>query len=182
MTQCAFTGIVLAGGRSSRMGHDKALLSIDGHTLLDGAIAILRAAGAGRVLVSGDRPSHDGVPDDVPALGPVGGLASVLAHCPDGPVVAVPVDMPRLDVDALTRLRDALGPARAAHYGGHPLPCALLVDARVRTTIDALIAANPAGPSLHALLHGLAATTLPVREPRLLVNLNTPADWAAHRP
>ena len=38
-------GLVLAGGASSRMGTDKALLELRGRTLLDRAIAVLEAAG-----------------------------------------------------------------------------------------------------------------------------------------
>ena len=61
----SFTGVVLAGGRSSRMGRDKALLEIDGCTLLDRAVALLHEAGAATVIVSGDRPGAIGdVRDD----------------------------------------------------------------------------------------------------------------------
>ena len=45
-------GVVLAGGRSSRFGRDKALLKIDGQTLLQRTVAMLKSVSAGRV---GDR-------------------------------------------------------------------------------------------------------------------------------
>jgi molybdopterin-guanine dinucleotide biosynthesis protein A len=175
----SFTGIVLAGGRSSRMGRDKALLEHAGRTLLDSTIALLHAAGAGRVLVSGARPGHAGIPDDVAGRGPVGGLASVLAGCDDGAVVVVPVDMPWLSVACIDRLVGAVGAARAACFRGHPLPCALVADPASRTTLRHLLAARPAGPSVHAMLRALGAAELPVDDARYLVNVNTPADWAA---
>jgi molybdopterin-guanine dinucleotide biosynthesis protein A len=175
----AFTGIVLAGGRSSRMGRDKALLTLDGHTLLDAAIARLRQAGATRVLVSGDRPAHDGVPDHVPGLGPVGGLASVLKRCPDGLAVVVPVDMPRLEAQRLMDLRDALQYSRAAHFRFHPLPCALTVDAATREAIASQLAAAAAGPSMWSLLGALRASELDIGDAHTLDNVNTPAEWEA---
>lgn len=175
----AFTGIVLAGGRSSRMGRDKASLVLAGRSLLDIAIARLAEAGARRVWVSGNRPSHGGVPDRVPELGPVGGLASVLEHCPDGPVVVVPVDMPGLGADSLSRLRDALPDARAVHFRGHPLPCALMVDGDTRGTIAARLATEPRGPSMRSLMQALGAVELEVEDGRQFANVNTPADWTA---
>ncbi|MEA5446610.1 NTP transferase domain-containing protein, partial [Gammaproteobacteria bacterium AB-CW1] len=51
-----FAGLVLAGGASSRMGEDKALLRHGQESLLALAVRRLTAAGADPVLVSGDRP------------------------------------------------------------------------------------------------------------------------------
>ena len=44
-------GLVLAAGESSRMGRDKALLTYQGRTFLEGVVAKLREAGVGRVAV-----------------------------------------------------------------------------------------------------------------------------------
>ncbi|WP_238382918.1 molybdenum cofactor guanylyltransferase [Cognatilysobacter segetis] len=179
MSDRPFTGIVLAGGRSSRMGVDKALLMLDGRSLLDTAIARLREAGAEQVLVSGERPAHAGVPDRTAGLGPVGGLASVMAACPDGAAVVVPVDMPRLSPGALRRLVDALDTARAVYFDGHPLPCGLRVDDATRAAIAACVAAAPHGPALRSLLRGLGAVTLQATDAADFENVNTPAAWAA---
>ncbi|GAB6195269.1 molybdenum cofactor guanylyltransferase [Lysobacter xanthus] len=173
-----FAGIVLAGGRSRRMGRDKAMLLLDGETLLDRAIATLRAAGAVEVRVSGDRPSHDGLPDAQPEMGPVGGLASVLAHCADGVALAVAVDQPRLDAGTLRRLLDALEGAPAAAYAGHPLPLALRVDAVSRETVATAVRASPRGPSIRDLHRALGGVELPPPPGDALFNANTPDDWA----
>ena len=179
MPSVSFTGIVLAGGRSSRMGRDKAMLEIDGRSLLDVAISGLRDAGAARVVVSGTRPAHAGVPDTTPGLGPVGGLATVLAACEDGSAVIVPVDMPHLPGAAISALIDTLASARAAYFHGHPLPCALTVDAGARATLQAMLADRPAGPSMHAALRALGGVSLPLEDASGFAGVNTPADWAA---
>ncbi|WP_456953141.1 molybdenum cofactor guanylyltransferase [Lysobacter sp. HA35] len=171
-----FTGMVLAGGSSTRMGRDKATLMLDGRTLLDRAIAVLRDAGAAQVLVSGDRPEHHGIADITPGAGPVGGIASVLPHVGDGAMVVTPVDVPRLDVDAVQSLVGALADARAVFFEGHPLPCAVHVDERLRAAVRQLMIESPNGPSMRALHSAVGAIAVPAPTRDVLRNLNTPAD------
>lgn len=69
-------GAVLAGGRSSRFGSDKALAALGGHTLLERAVASLEAQ-CDSVIVVGrgdvaDRPR--------PGMGPLGGINAALHH------------------------------------------------------------------------------------------------------
>ncbi len=78
-------GIVLAGGLSTRMGRDKALLPWQGRTLLEHMRGLLMQAGAREVWVSGNYPAFGGVPDRVARCGPLGGLYSVAMRMPDGP-------------------------------------------------------------------------------------------------
>ena len=69
MKMADFTGIVLAGGKSSRMGRDKGTLTLDGQTLQDRAAGILRQCFT-EVLILRQ--------DDQPGLGPIGGLQGLL--------------------------------------------------------------------------------------------------------
>lgn len=177
-----FTGIVLAGGRSSRMGRDKAELPWAGGTLLDRMIELLHLAGAKCVLVSGERPVHGGIPDSSPARGPVGGLASVLPQCVDGVAVVVPVDLPLMDPARIRVLADAAAVQAAACFHAHPLPCALRVDAATRAMVDALMQASVDGPSMRRLLSTLGTIECDPGDPRDLWPCNTPADWAALTP
>src|SRR5690606_1963295 len=75
--------IVLAGGRSRRMGADKRFLLKDGRTWLEQAVR-LAAAATGQPLdevwISGETPQGTGVPDLRPVLGPLEGIRSVIAH------------------------------------------------------------------------------------------------------
>ena len=50
-------GIILAGGQSRRMGREKAAIVIGGSTLLERAVAVLRAAGAERIVIVGLAPT-----------------------------------------------------------------------------------------------------------------------------
>jgi len=115
----AADAIVLAGGRSSRLGRDKAAVVVGGLPLLD---RVLRAAGpvAGRLLVAGPRrPLLAGTPvptwcrEDPPGGGPVAGVAAALAQVRTPRVFVLAVDLPFLTVDAL-RVLAAAGPAAVA--------------------------------------------------------------------
>ena len=108
----AATGILLAGGRSRRMGHDKASMILDGQSLLQRAvtalatvvdeIVVVRAPGA--VLPAIDAPCpllH--VDDPVEGEGPLVGIARGLEVARAPLAIVVGVDMPFLQ-PALLRL------------------------------------------------------------------------------
>ncbi len=92
-------GFVLAGGLSSRMGTDKALVEFDGQPMICRTIEILQAAGL-PVSIAGARSSLDKyapvVPDVEPGLGPLGGICSALKSTSARHAVFLPVDLPRL--------------------------------------------------------------------------------------
>src|SRR4029078_6965520 len=76
-----FTGAVLCGGRSSRMGTDKAQIRIDGVPMAIRVGGCLLEAGADRILAIGAATTplgQVGVPDRWPGEGPVGGVITAL--------------------------------------------------------------------------------------------------------
>lgn len=74
-------GAVLAGGRSSRFGSDKALAEWQGRALLDHAIAALDAHVEAMVVCGRARADGRGIADRPgPDLGPLGGLNAALHH------------------------------------------------------------------------------------------------------
>ncbi|GAB2561034.1 molybdenum cofactor guanylyltransferase [Dyella jejuensis] len=175
-----WTGVVLAGGRSSRMGRDKALLLWQGRPLIEQQIALLRAAGAHDVKVSGDRPGYDGIADGAPHAGPLGGIASIAAVCPDGELLIVPVDMPRLQPALLQRLRDTAAAAASVRFAGHVLPMRLRLDDRCRAALSELmLAADHRERALRALQAcvGVSEAILHADEASQLLDCNTEASW-----
>jgi molybdenum cofactor guanylyltransferase len=90
-------GFVLAGGKSSRMGADKALVHLAGRYLIDRALGILREVCASTSVVGNraDLGSHATVIADIQTdSGPLSGICSALGACPSRSAVFLPVDMP----------------------------------------------------------------------------------------
>ena len=178
-----FAALLLAGGRSSRMGRDKASLEWNGVSLLEHMSAVLRDAGATRVWRSGPFEGVDALPDRVPERGPVGGLASLAQTADDGVYLVVPVDMPRLDPALLHSLLRALAeaplPVRAARFVEHVLPLALRLDASSRAQIVERMDAPASARSLRALHAGLSGidVQLPATARAHLASANTPQEW-----
>lgn len=143
---------MLAGGTSSRFGADKALAVVDGVTLLDRAVACLRACCDGPVLVaSGDGASRPGVGDDQvadlePDAGPLSAIGAGLARM-DGDAGAVAV----LAVDHLAPSPDLLRLLAAqpgawscvlAEVGGRPQPLHAVWSVGVAAEVAASVAAG----------------------------------------
>lgn len=173
-------GLLLAGGRSSRMGRDKALLDWHGEPLLQRMRALLQAVGAAPIHISGDYPEFGGVADCWPGLGPLGGLATLAPWLPDGDLLILPIDMPRLDVGSLRPLLDATA-AAAVHYRDLPLPLRLRLDARSRADIAEALARPQRQRSLQALIERLEGHALawPAAAETRLLNCNTPEEYRA---
>jgi len=169
-------GVILAGGLSSRMGEDKALMRIDGRTLLDRTRSVLLDAGAERVVISG--AAHGGIPDRWAEKGPIGGIASIAGELADDELLIVPVDMPRLDVAILAPLRDEQR-MRATRWAGHPLPMRLTLDTLTRATLAELVGLEGRACSVSALQArvGMATLSLDRADTRALANCNTPDEW-----
>lgn len=175
-----WTGVVLAGGRSTRMGRDKAGLVWHGKTLLAHACATLAAAGATRVVVSGDYPDWDGIPDAMSSMGPLGGLASVFAALPDGVLLLVPVDMPLLTQELLKTLAGQDHVA-CATYRDSVLPMRVRLDSHSRGALAKLVSAPTERRSLRALHDALGGEflELPPGQEAALANFNTREEWQA---
>jgi molybdopterin-guanine dinucleotide biosynthesis protein A len=103
-------GLVLAGGLSRRLGRDKALLEIEGRTMLRRSVELL-AQLCGQVRVSGRDPAPFGLdldwfPDDIPGIGPIGGIITALRRYGE-PCLAMSCDLPLIDEATLRRLVEA---------------------------------------------------------------------------
>ena len=126
---------LFAGGRSRRMGRDKALLPLKGALFLDRIMAEL-AEFDEKLLSVGEADRYAGaypgwrhIPDSRPGCGPLGGLCAVLEACGSDALVVVTCDMPLYRAELgrwlcgrLEEPWDAVVPA--APDGIHPL-CAV---------------------------------------------------------
>ncbi len=147
-TPFAVSGYVLAGGKSSRMGHDKALLELAGKTLLEHAVHKLRRV-CGEVHVLGAQAALAAyaplVPDLHPGCGPLGGMEAALQHARHEWSLILPVDVPFLPLRLLeawieATLVDAarVGTRISLHVvNGRPQPAMLLLHRDVLEVISA---------------------------------------------
>lgn len=190
------TGVVLAGGRSSRMGQDKASLVIGGAPLLQRVVGRLRVALDEVLVIGPDQLSTlvPGVwvaPDREPGAGPLGGLVTALSLLRTPRIFLVACDMPFVApqlIRAMAALSSEPSSERAAADAvllrtGRGLEYLHGVYSR-----SCLPAAERALASEDRSLHGLVAS-LAVRELTLewaaafdpaglsTFNANTPEDW-----
>jgi len=177
---------ILAGGTSSRMGRDKALLADDRGPLLERLAGLGRARGLPVLVVGHARPDtwrDDTVrflPDAEPGQGPLGGLATALANAPL--VIALACDLPALDDRALGWLLDQIADQPLAdglvvtHAAGLEPLFAAYVNHCSPQIVERLTRGERA---LHRLI--AAGDFRLVAAPDWLVprlaNANTPQDW-----
>jgi molybdopterin-guanine dinucleotide biosynthesis protein A len=160
--------LILAGGRSSRLGHsDKRKLQIAGKSLLDGAIDAVRAVGARQVIVVGDEGA-DGVPavrEEPPFAGPVAAIAAGLGAL-DGDadaVIVIACDMPAVTAAVGELVTAFAGDGAIAVDRGRRQQLAIVVNP---TALEAAIERlpTPIDASMQALLASLDLVDVAVPE------------------
>ena len=102
------TGIVLAGGKSSRIGRDKALLEWGGMRLIEGSISIIEPL-CDNILISTNNPAlaYLGYPlicDEHRGIGPIAGLHAALRYSRAAYHIVIPCDTPLVTTDVFERL------------------------------------------------------------------------------
>jgi molybdopterin-guanine dinucleotide biosynthesis protein A len=186
MSGLDIAGFVLAGGRSSRMGRDKASLMWDGKSLLARAVSVVQAVTAITAIV-GDPAIHSfhSIPvitDRIRGAGPLGGVEAALAWSPAPWNLIVACDMPALDPAVLKAILhraaslpecDAVIPVSA----GMPQP---LCAAYHRRALPALQTALESGTfKMMEAVASVRVGRLEIPDSDSFRNLNTPEDWSA---
>jgi len=145
-----FSAVILAGGKSSRMGQDKAWLQLEGESLLARQIRLAHEVGANEVLISGRanwdysnlgcRVVHDRFVD----AGPLGGIESALAAVSSSLLLVLAVDMPKMQVQLLNRLasRCSEGVGAIPRVNGKIEPLAAIYPRLAAGLIEALFSAS----------------------------------------
>ncbi|HXQ63213.1 MAG TPA: NTP transferase domain-containing protein [Steroidobacteraceae bacterium] len=182
-------GLVLAGGRSTRMQRDKATLAFGGETQLARAVRLVgRHASETFVSVRADQTTEaerarwPQVIDRLTDAGPVAGILAALETRPEHAWLVVAVDLPLLDAATLERLvarRDptVLATAYRSSEDGLPEPLCAIWEPRSREPLAAFVASGRSCPRKFLLAH--PARLLELAVPGALANVNTPADYAA---
>lgn len=182
-------GLVLAGGRSARMGRDKAGLAAGGRTQLERAMARL-APHVERAFVSvrADQladPLRAGYPQIVDRhenLGPIAGLLAAQAQYPDHAWLVLACDLPLLDDTTLTHLLRSRAASREAtayrsSRDGLPEPLCAVYEPSSQARLAAYVAGGRDCP--RKFLMSADVELLDEPNPRALDNANTPEEYAA---
>ena len=203
MTSCkvgfsSWDALVLAGGRSRRMGRDKATLRVQGMPLLELQLRRAREAGARALwasLAAGDGPGPhnlEGVGilrDASPDPGPWPGLLGALRASDAEALLVLAVDLPALTVGFLRRMTGDAGPGEGripqASGGLEPL-CAIYPRLAALRAAESPWDGEEPSPRRLAC-RGLAggwmqAWPLDETDAQWLVNWNQPADWSPTNP
>ncbi len=180
------TAIVLAGGKSRRMGRDKALLEVDGVPMIKRVVDQLRPHFA-EILVSANDPERyaflglEVVPDSEPGLGPMVAIASTLARARYETCFAVPCDMPDLPVPLMTRLlrlaRRGADVVVPRTHDGHYEPLFAVYRRRLRPLMEAKLAAGVR--QLFAFYGECDTVEVPLSGDEGLRNVNTRDEYEA---
>ena len=182
-------GLVLAGGRRSRFGRDKALLPIGGVPMAERVYQALAEVirdvriGLARADERNPVPGAPVVVDDPPGTGPMGSLRAALLASGSRWVFAAACDMPGLTASAvrgiLEQRSDGVDAIVAIDPTGRLHPLAAAWSPRVVP----MLVGERAGPgrSLTSLLAEIRVTTVPL-DPAVLRNVNRPEDLGAHPP
>lgn len=191
--QLAVTGFVLAGGRSSRMGTDKALLALNGLTLLERTRRLLESV-CGQVYILG---SHDlygrfgeCLEDIYPQCGPLGGIHRALLESETELNLITAVDTPFLSREFLAyiieRARASSAMVTTPEIAGHVQPLCAAYSRSFLPIAEAALKAGeykivPLFPRAGTLVLSAADLSGFAQEPEMFDNLNTPEDFERAR-
>jgi molybdenum cofactor guanylyltransferase len=182
-------GLVLAGGRSTRMQRDKAALEYAGRTQLERAVELITPL-VERVFVS-VRPEQSGEPlrarfaqivDSGEVAGPIAGIIAAQERHPDAAWLVLACDLPLLDEQTLGHLLRSRQPRRQAtayrsSHDGLPEPLCAIYEPSSREAIRAHVAGGRDCP--RKFLINADTELIDQPDPGALDNVNTPKEYGS---
>ena len=182
-------GLVLSGGRSTRMGRDKAALTYAGHTQLERAMALI-GAHVERAWVSARTEQHADplrsrfaqIADRHGDIGPVAGILAAQQTHPQAAWLVLACDLPLLDEATLAylvaaRAPQALATAYRSSHDGLPEPLCAIYEPRSHAELEAYVRSGRTCPLKFLIEAGARLIDEP--NPHALDNVNTPAEYGA---
>jgi molybdopterin-guanine dinucleotide biosynthesis protein A len=183
----AFSGAVLTGGRSSRLGTDKALVEIAGRpmasiahrALIDGGAShVVAIGGDGRALIDLGLEFR---PDSAPGEGPLGGILDALGGGDDELVVILACDQPNVTAALVRHVVEAIeanDDAAVPVIDGMPQPLAAVYARRARVALQAAFEAGERSP--RRALGRLRWRAITDIEPSWVEDVDEPRDLARY--
>ena len=187
---------ILVGGKSSRMGRNKALLQYQGKNLISHLKKTLISIGIKNknILICGQVPGYkSAIPDIFPSKGPLSGIYTATAKVldleskkqgeNDPNLLVLPVDMPALDRLSLKSLILNIKSQNACRFEGQQMPVIFKLNSLYLDTLSGFFTPNlnhlEKGPSLKFFLSHLKTKNLKMNSKKghVFLNLNTPGDY-----
>ena len=178
------TGIILAGGLSSRMGNDKGVIQLDEQKMVEKVISILSPI-VDRIIVSANNSNYEQfkfpvIKDKYGRIGPLGGMISCLEESTTDDNLILSCDTPRINTSSLNSLLKFSNEFEVVvpYHHGHFEPLAAYYN---KGSLGYLIGQMKVGEyKLHNILKGLdfKAVTFPESEETLneFFNINSKSD------
>lgn len=184
-------GAVLAGGMSSRMGVDKAMLPIQGIPMISRVAGMLSGIFSQVVLLPGDKANYSflqlpHIGDLFEGCGPLGGIHAALHHAAPKPVFVLACDLPFVTPPLVNYLLSHLKSAKAVvpSFNGMTQPLCAVYTPQCLQTIDSRLKKGWYGVSraLEEIEHTIIPITeeLPFYVPNILLNINNEQEYREH--
>ena len=175
-----FSAVILAGGKSPRLGRDKTWLEVDGQPLLARQIELARGLGAAEVFISGRADTDYAafgchvLRDKFAGAGPLAGIERALDAATSPLLLVLAVDLPEMNVEFLRRL------GAIPLVDGNVGPLAAFYPTTAHSPAEAVLHNNRNAVAAFAencVQSGLARfVELAAAEIRRFANWNSPAD------
>lgn len=179
------SAIILAGGRSSRMGSCKAELLWEGKTLIEHQVGKMRELGIKDIIISGYSVPIEGtrfVPDKYPGKGPLGGIHAGLSAAENAHCLVTGVDTPLVPVETLAGLVNAHAgfsdSITVLSHGDKIEPIMAVYESRLSGICEQILMTEDT--SIRALLNKVGYSRFQYTgDEFLLCDCNTPEEFAA---
>ncbi len=188
-----FSALILAGGKSSRMGRDKAWLPVGGETLLARQIGLARRVGASEVFISGrsdvdySRFLCPVLKDKINNAGPLAGIERGLKSVSTGLLLVLAVDLPNISAECLLKIFERCqGTGAVPLVAGKPEPLVAFYPKAAKPLAQMLLRGKNRAVTFFAKrcveLGLVQFIEMAASETKQFTNWNSPADFTLEPP
>ncbi len=174
------TGIILAGGKSSRMGTDKGFLKLNGKTFVQHSIDALTPL-VSKIIIVSDHEKYDSlgyqrITDTIKNAGPVSGILSGLEASKTNYNFVLSCDIPLITTTVLKQLLSAYSPDKTiiqAESNGKSMPLIAFYKTQVKQVFKHYLEQNER--RLRVVVKACQFKTVPLNDnqKRATLNINT---------